>query len=174
MSFNFTFQHWVLVLPSLRGSDTQHLVPTPAFALVLAPLWWHVWLHAYPLAAASLLHAQLALRHFTPVCSLTIPPGLQCLEFCSSGLLSPASKLDAYSTLGQGWCSTHRQWCSPTLMHVNIHMFDLYCNTIYIWYQWTTLFVATPSGPVWPHLIAMPHLAVFSLYHPPSWMSPIW
>jgi len=61
-------------------------------------------------------HGLLATRLASP-CSgflprLTIRPGLQRLEYCNSGYFSPASELDANSTLGQGRCNTCGQWCT--------------------------------------------------------------
>ena len=54
----------------------------------------------------SLFRAQLlslcdALSLVTPAPHLTLRPGIQRPEFCSSGFLSPASKLDASSSLSQ-------------------------------------------------------------------------
>ena len=64
------------------------------------------------LPSCSLLATHLALPCSGFLPCLTIRPGLQCLKYCNSGYFSPASKLDANSTLGQGRCNTCGQWCT--------------------------------------------------------------
>jgi hypothetical protein len=54
------------------------------------------------------------LRLASPFC-----PWYQCLELSSSGSLSFASKFDADSTFGQGWCKT-----PPSFMHIFTQVFD--------------------------------------------------
>src|SRR5712691_3934883 len=60
---------------------------------------------------------------FSPVPCLTICSGLQRLGFCSSDFLSPASDLDATSTLGQGRYNACRQWCPFSFARVNTRGF---------------------------------------------------
>ena len=68
----------------------------------------------------SLPPAVPALLHQIPVC-----PGLKCLEFCSGGFLSPASRLDAGSALGHGRWSTRNRQRFPLFVRVNTRGFDV-------------------------------------------------
>jgi len=116
LSFPWVLHQWVpLIIFIFFGFLTT---PNPPLPLMLPwlpePTWDHLrventtcmLLKSSQLHSKSLYHTQPlslcdALLLVAPVPYLTTCPGPQCLELCSSGSQSPASKFDASGSLGQ-------------------------------------------------------------------------
>ena len=108
-------------LAALRRVRTRPLMAAPRalahpFVVVPRPC-------ARSLAAASRLHAQ----PFPCGGVSRLRPGRQRLEFSGGGSLSPACRLDASGSFGQGQCSAHDQQCFPSFARVNVRGFDFPC-----------------------------------------------
>jgi len=116
-----------LRLPSRAGtlsiclpcsSASVHLPsPVDSLGFMLALLRQHLRRQLVHMLAFSRQHLNFTFSH-------ALCPGHQHLMLSGSGFFSLASRFDASSSLGQGWCSTHDWQRPPSFVRINAQGFN--------------------------------------------------